>query len=449
MKQLDKLLLKSFLTSFALVFFIVVFILLNRQMLFYYDDIIGKGLSWIILCQFIFYFAVFMLPHALPLTILLSSLICFGGLAEHQELTAIKAGGISPLRALLPIALFVGMLTIVAFYVNDTIVPRMALRAYSLLYDIKQKKPALDLREGVFYSGLPHVSIKVNKKFSDDDAALKDILLYDHKPSGRVEVWVADSGRMYSIHDDQYLKFELYRGYRYEEGGNDQVSVEHKSAPNSMSRTAFNKTEFVFDLASFSMMKTDPKLFGNNKMMMDRSDLQIAIDSVTRRIERDRKETRDALDLSTLSASAVDRARTSMTKLEKMNEARRELEVERASYQAQRIRIITNSIACLTLFFIGAPLGLLIRKGGIGMPVLVSIVFFLLFFVLDMQAEKFSKRFPDLTTYVMWLGNIILSMLGFYFLWKCRQDSQLSEGAPSLPRLRTYLQKLLSRFALA
>src|SRR5688572_16818705 len=199
MKKIDKLVLDAFIGPFLITFFVVVFILLNINMLKYFDDIIGKGLDTLILGQLFFYFAIFTVPTAMPLAVLLSSLIAFGNLGEHFELTAIKSAGISLVRILLPIFLFVLVLTGIAFYANNNLVPKAALEAYSLLYDIKQKKPALDLREGAFYNGLPDVSIKVNEKFPDG-ITLKDIIVYDHrKNDGNKEVTVADSGRMSTI----------------------------------------------------------------------------------------------------------------------------------------------------------------------------------------------------------------------------------------------------------
>src|SRR5690606_27310565 len=161
-------------------------------------------------------------PVAMPLAVLLSALITFGNLGEHFELTAIKSAGISLLRILQPIFFFVLLLTGIAFYINNKLVPKAALEAYSLLYDIKQKKPALDLREGAFYNGLPDISIKVNKKFPDG-ITLKDIIVYDHrKNDGNKEVTIADSGRMSTILDERYIKFELFNGYNYSEGANSE-----------------------------------------------------------------------------------------------------------------------------------------------------------------------------------------------------------------------------------
>src|SRR6188768_995790 len=233
MKKIDKLVLDSFIGPFIITFLVVVFILLNIQMLRYFDDIIGKGLGWDVIGKLLFYFAIFTTPTALPLAVLLSSLIAFGNLGEHFELTAIKSAGISLIRTLRPIFIFVLFLTGAAFYANNNLVPKAALEAYSLLYDIKQKKPTLDLREGSFYNGITDISIKVNKKY-EDQITLGGIVVYDHrKNDGNNDVTVADSGRMFTILNERYLKFELFRGYNYTEGASNEPEVTGQSRKNN------------------------------------------------------------------------------------------------------------------------------------------------------------------------------------------------------------------------
>jgi lipopolysaccharide export system permease protein len=252
-------------------------------MLKYFDDIIGKGLGWTVLGQLFFYFAIFTVPTAMPLAVLLSSLIAFGNLGEHFELTAVKSAGISLLRILRPIFFFVLFLTAAAFYANNNLVPKAALEAYSLLYDIKQKKPALELREGTFYRGIDNLSIKVNQKFPDDEEALKGVIVYDHrKNDGNKEVTIADSGRMYTILNERYLKFELFDGYNYIEGAANEREITGKRALDneSISRSKFSKTQVVFDLSSFQLQTTDKKWFQGNRIMRNLSQLDMDMDSL-------------------------------------------------------------------------------------------------------------------------------------------------------------------------
>src|SRR5690606_14687052 len=187
-------------------------------------------------------------------------------------------------RALFPIFFFVLILTGAAFYANNNLVPKAALEAYSLLYDIKQKKPALDLREGSFYNGINDISIKVNKKFPDG-ITLKDVVVYDHrKNDGNKEVTVADSGKMYTILNERYLKFELFNGYNYSEGGTTQREVEGKRRSNTnsdaLSRRKFDKSQVVFDLSSFQFERTDKKWFQGNRIMRNLNELNYDMDSI-------------------------------------------------------------------------------------------------------------------------------------------------------------------------
>ena len=250
-------------------------------MLKYFDDIIGKDLGWGVLGTLLFYFAIFMTPVAMPLAVLLSSLITFGNLGEHFELTAVKSLGISLVRSLVPIFGFVLILTGIAFWANNNLVPKAALEAYSLLYDIKQKKPALDLREGAFYSAIPDINIKVNDKLADGKT-LRGVIIYDHRDrAGNKEVIIADSGKMYTILNDQYLKLELFKGFRYTEGTTAEQGISSRQTANeNLSKTKFSKMQVVFDLSSFGLNRTDKKWFQGNRIMRNMAELNGDMDSV-------------------------------------------------------------------------------------------------------------------------------------------------------------------------
>jgi lipopolysaccharide export system permease protein len=552
MRKIDKLVLKSFIGPFILTFLVVVFILLMQHMLKYFDDIIGKGLGWDVVGQLLFYFAIFMTPVAMPLAVLLSSLITFGNLGEHFELTAIKSAGISLVRTLRPIFFFVLMLTGAAFYANNYLVPKAALEAYSLLYDIKQKKPALDLREGTFYNGIPDISIKVNKKFPKDEAALKDIIVYDHrKNDGNKEVTIADSGRMFTILNERYLKFELFNGYNYTEGasneremtGNKNVSAE------SLSRSTFSKTEVVFDLSSYDLKRTDKKWFESNRIMRNMGELEYDIDSINNQILEQRlgiyefrpaffsyfgkkdsvvmdpyvyayKLRRDSLnrrkyahyaeespkektetspsqspptvqtekpstakaksarelskkrrlarserakkvrsrptivkkekpvkkywDDSTTMAkidsifamdpklhtvqAATNMARQVKSQMENANASKDTYESELKVFEIQWHKIIASSLACIAMFLIGAPLGAIIKRGGLGVPFLVSIFFFIVYYLLSMQGEKLAKQGAVSALTGVWAADFILLIIGLVFLRQARVDARLFDA---------------------
>jgi lipopolysaccharide export system permease protein len=595
MKKIDKLVLGAFLGPFVLTFLVVVFILLTQHMLKYFDDIIGKGLGADVIGQLLFYFAIFMTPVALPLAVLLSSLIAFGNLGEHFELTAIKAAGVSLIRAMAPICVFVVLLTGVAFYVNNNLVPKAALEAYSLLYDIKQKKPALDLREGAFYNGISDISIKVNKKFPDG-VTLRDVVLYDHrKNDGNKEVTVADSGRMYTILNERYLKFELYNGYQYTEGASSEreMTGQKKRNPESLSRSQFSKAQVVFDLSSFNLERTDKKFFQGNRIMRNLNELNKDIDSTRREILTQRlnyyqyrpsyftylfrkdslimpgevyhhKQYRDSvarlpyipktspvaetkpeakpavpsvslpaakvdgtkaitkIDTSKTKASlsltakadtnkkpaikrkpngpeakraadrrlrlntvaqksktkkksaakkrpsivkpvpppvvvkkkvltdsarrakldsifimpaphnvlqgAANQARQVKSQIENVNTSVDNSGVELRTFEIQWHKIFSSSMACLAMFLIGAPLGSIIKRGGLGVPFLVSILFFIIYYITTMQGEKLAKQAKISVVTGVWMADFLLLIVGLFFLRQARIDARLFEA---------------------
>ena len=543
MKKIDKLVLDAFIGPFLITFFVVVFILLNINMLKYFDDIIGKGLDTLILAQLFFYFAIFTVPTAMPLAVLLSSLIAFGNLGEHFELTAIKSSGVSLVRVLLPIFFFVIILTGIAFYANNNLVPKAALEAYSLLYDIKQKKPALDLREGAFYNGIDDISIKVDKKFPEDEAALKGVIVYDHRQNdGNKKVMVADSGRMYTVLNERYLKFELFEGYDYSEGMAEQKDLGggKNSKNESLSKTKFSKMQVVFDLSSFALQTTDKKWFQGNRIMRNLSELDMDIDSVKREVlsqrlnyylykptyfsfymkkdslimpkeiykqklyrdsvakipylDRMRKDSlqqrpaplspKDSVEVKNSKAvkrevvnamsqrkqaakrnlkpvktvtvkpilmsdsarrakadsilnapltretiqAATNLARQTKSQLSNANVTIDNFQKELAVFEIQWHKILANSFACIAMFLIGAPLGAIIKKGGLGVPFLVSIFFFIIYYVITMQGEKLAKQETVSVAVGVWAADAILLMIGLVFLRQARIDARLFEA---------------------
>lgn len=507
MKKIDKLIITSFLGPFILTFLVVVFILLMKQMLIYFDDIIGKGLEWGELGSLLFYLAVTLTPVALPLAVLLSSLITFGNLGEHFELTAIKSLGISLTRSLLPLFIVVLFLTGIAFLANNYMVPKAALEAYSLLYDIKQKKPALDIKEGSFYSGIPEISIKVNRKFKDG-ITLKGVIIYDHRGKvGNKEVTLADSGKMFTILNEQYLKLELFNGYNYSEGsGSGQDETGRSSTEETYRKTRFSKTQIVLDLSSFGMERTDTKWFKGNRIMRNVSELQFDMDSVSnlmnsyeiglyatqsnvfsfhfkkdsitmpqklidfkrhtdslaairppssegsvttnyaytygttfsqriktpKAITAKEREFSDSIYATKISkreiSGALNKARMVKSQLQNHNANTDSQRYEFVTFQIQWHKILANSIACIAMFLIGAPLGSIIKKGGLGVPVIVSILFFILFYVMDLLGTKWAKQDLISVPVGVWMANVILFTIGMLFLRQARVDARLFDA---------------------
>ncbi|NOT76419.1 MAG: YjgP/YjgQ family permease [Cyclobacteriaceae bacterium] len=513
MKKIDKLILTSFLGPFILTFLVVVFILLLQHMLKYFDDIIGKDLGWDVVGALLFYFAIFMTPLALPLAVLLSSLITFGNLSEHFEITAIKSLGISLSRALVPIFFFVVFLTCFAFYVNNNVVPKAALEAYSLMYDIKQKKPALDLEEGTFYSGIPEISIKVGKKFKDG-SSLKNVIIYDHRGmTGNKKVTIADSGRMFTILNDQYLKLELYDGYDFTEGTSNHAQTGSANSAESLRKTKFGKMDIVFDLSSFGLQRTEKKWFQGNRIMRNILELDQDMDSVNREINgtrlityysrnqmfafhgrtdtldlppdlkayKERKDsitelknpgstklpqvqlykayTRDSLTAKDYHVSdsvfvapanisevttALNQTRVMKSSLSNMNATKTGYGSEYKVFRTQWHKIFSNSIACIVMFLIGAPLGAIIKKGGLGVPVITSIMFFIFFYLISSTGEKWAAQDKIPVPVGIWAADFLLTIIGLLFLRQARLDARLFDA----DFYNVFFDKLRKRFGI-
>ncbi|MDN4165391.1 LptF/LptG family permease [Cytophagales bacterium LB-30] len=539
MKKLDKLILNSFLGPFILTFLVVVFILLTQYMMKYFEDFVGKDLGAGVFAELLGYFSINMTPVAFPLAVLLSSLITFGNLGEHFELTAIKSAGISLTRVLLPIFIFVVFLSVLAFVNNDQIVPRANIKAYALLYDIRQTKPSLDLKEGAFYNGIPGYSIKVNKKFNDGET-LKDIIIYNHTKDGggNSDVILADSGKMYTILNDRYMMLELFDGKSFNESKNENAGRRAGDDINDFVRSEFDKSKIVFSLSSFEMQRTKEELFAHNRMMKNINQLQSDIDSMGRDVNKTRydlflglgryynyhmsgqpalpadlfefvkqdsallasyehlanpnpealrteipadgvetpktkeepikqikefkkKQIADKvgaimLDVDTLKRkeplsdteiialveakndteaekkkvlkTATDRARYVMNNVKSQATRIRDRQSEMRVYEIEAKKKYSQAVACIIMFLIGAPLGAIIKRGGLGVPVLLSIIFFIVYYVFSMIGEKWAKSGAiDVDTGV-WAANVLLLPLGLLFLRQARRDARLFES---------------------
>ena len=568
MKKLDKLILGSFLGPFLLTFLVVDFILLIVNMLKYFDEIFGKGLGFLIYAELIGYFVISISPMALPLAMLLSSLMAFGNLGEHFELTAIKGSGISLTRAMRPIGIFAVGLTFLAFLSNNYLVPKVNLKTFSLLYDIRMKTPSLDIKEGVFYDGIPNFSIKVNKKL--DEVRLKDILIYNHaEGQGNLNVTMADSGRMETFNNDNYMRLTLYAGQSYKESRSTRGITE---APVEFSRTAFKENIMVFDLAAFQLNRTPENQWSSNRAIKTIEEIRHGLDSIhlivndlkyqnfitaasifpfftknknldpsqeilvekarfdtLRRVrilqEQALEDSIDSENPETLIDSSINQSpetavsepapvvvvtevtdqKDSAVSLRKKLEAKQfvqndssvseqpkvdslttfvgnslkvmrtkpltsqekelldsmfydrgylsnaltlalnnsrnlknSFDVKKSQVEGQlrefrRYEIAwyqkyTQAIACFVMFLIGAPLGAIIKKGGLGLPVLISILFFILFYMLTITGEKWAKEGVVDSLLGTIFSNLCLLPFGLFFLRQARKDARLFES---------------------
>lgn len=450
MKKLHKLILKAFLGPFLITFAVVVFILLTQFMMSYIDDFKGKGLEVSVFAELFFYFSFSTMPRALPLAILLSCLMTYGNLGQHNELTAIKSSGVSLLKILSPIFLFVVMLTVGTFYFNDYVLPKANLKGYRLLYDIRHKKPTLDVQEGMFYNGIPGYSLRVDKKH-EDGKSLNGVVIYDHTQNrGNIAVIVADSGYMYTMKEGAYLVVELFNGIRSSE------YLKKRVIGDEYIRTKFSKTKMVFDLSSFQLNNTPEQLFSTNKRMLTTQQLEAARDSERVIIDQLKLESiqriaakfkydiiskadfikkTDTLPSYVMSEEqkqivldkALNKARSIRGYTDNMAARSRSTFRSLYSFDYERVRKYAGAFACIVMFLLGAPIGSILKKGGLGIPTLISILMFIVYYVISMAGYKNAKE-GLLDVYVGgWLPDLILLPFGFFFLYQAYRDSRLFE----------------------
>ncbi len=472
MKTLYKFILKSYIGPFVMTFFIAMFVFFMMFIFKYIDDFVGKGIDAGILAELFFYFSLTTIPMALPLAILLSSLMTFGNLGEHFELTAMKSSGLSLQKVMSPLIVTTLCLSIAAFYFSNNILPYTNLKAGSLLYDVRESKPALLFKEGVFNNSIQGFSIRVDKK-EKDGRTLGDILIYDHRDmKGNTTVLSAKWGRMEETADRMFLVLSLKDGVSYKEMNDSPKDVQTRP----LVRDKFEERVIRFDLSEFKMNRTNEDLFKSNYQMMTLSQLNAVADSLTLKNATRRynfgkhlnnsyynnsSKYLNRLDSNKIKVASEDYF-TKLTKPQKLSviEAANNMvrnaksaaegmdsDIVSEEYSIFRCNVewhrkFTLSIACLVLFFIGAPLGAIIRKGGLGMPVVVSVVFFITFHILSITGEKLAKQ-GELAPYLgMWMATAILLPVGIFLTIKATSDSTLFDANAYIdPIKKLFLRK--------
>jgi len=550
MKKLDRLLLQSFVGPFVATFFIALFVLVMQFLWKYIDDLVGKGLEFTIIAELIFYASAGLVPMALPIAVLLSSIMTFGNLGEHYELVALKSSGISLVRIMASLIVVVIFLAGVAFWFSNYLLPKANLKYGVLLYDITHKRPAFDVQEGVFYNGIDGYSLKVGKK-STDGKTLHDVIIYDHTNGrGNSNVTIAEKAVMFADPQGKYLTFQLHNGEQYEE---QQAKPKPRKDDNfEHMRTRFKEYHKVFDMSGFEMKNTNEELFKKNYQMLNIRQLQYSVDSIN--IEIDKRTVnldkhlkkyvrleRDTLNVDSLNTdslkivdsmqvdkSSASKLKTDSTKLsarsglkkyetkkntadtllsakqkklaamvkdstqqndtlkidstknfffkanpdsalfamiplkykdkivEKaldnaknskgyVNVARRDIQIKgraKNKYRMEWHRKFVLSIGCIVLFFVGAPLGAITRRGGLGLPMILSIIFFVIYHLLNTFGKKLSEEFVLSPFSGMWLSTIVLTPLGIFLTYKALNDSNIINIDAYIDWFRKRLQKL-------
>ncbi|MCB0706377.1 MAG: LptF/LptG family permease [Saprospiraceae bacterium] len=498
-KKLDRLLVTSFLPPFVATFFIALFVLVMQTLWLYIDEIAGKGVGFFLMVELLAYMSVSMIPLALPIAVLVSSVMVMGNLSENYELSSFKSAGISLERVMRPLLGVVFVITIFSFFCSNNFIPVSNLKFRSRLYDIRKQKPTLNMEEGLFNDDFKGYSIRIGKK-SPNNKTIYNVLIVDYSESsdGRLAEISADSGEMYITEDERFFIMQLFEGFQYQEGSVGSGS----SAKTPFIRTHFREWRKVFDLKEFEMSRTDEDLFKSHQTMLTVSQLHEAVDSIEMsmqsriddmqgnvrkefyvfreedRLKRKETDTTQQIvrqvdeGINTANAPPEERAEVGgnpeavgrrgnaipQAKLDHLdtltsiintfpvfkhselyNKAKssagqisaqaestiRSLERKRKARVDHVFEMhskFSMAVACILFLFIGAPMGAIVQKGGFGYPLLIAIIFFMVYMILTIFSKNISERFVIEPGFAAWLSCIIMFPFGFLLTYQAMND---------------------------
>lgn len=470
--------LKSFAGPFVATFFISMFVLIMQFLWRMIDDLVGKGLEFSVIAELLLYVATTLVPMALPLAVLLSSIMTFGSLGENYELIALKSAGISLYRIMKPLIILIVCLTVLAFVFSNNVMPVANLKMYSLLYDIRKQKPEMSFKEGIFTNDLEGYSIKIDR-INKNTGMMYNMLIYNHKEAnGNYEVTKADSGMMITNPKSNVMELILYNGHTYTDEGM-QNSNARKTFP--FRRLKFDKETVLIDLPGTDLKRTEESAF-RSSMMLDLKQLKYSIDSVQsmlnvkkagdarrllansfQRVKSSDQQQDSVLqeksqglfsspDSLFLSFDPEEQQRAVSNALQYAREVKQKNQDDYQFYMSKQEEVIKNqlewhrkfslSFACFIFFFIGAPLGAIIRKGGLGMPVIVSVLLFIIYYIISMMGERSAREAVISPGMGMWISAFILLPLGIVLTYKSVTDSEMMNTEAYL----SFFKKLISFF---
>lgn len=456
-KKLDIFVLKSFLMLFAGTFFICLFIFMMQFLWKYVDEMVGKGLEISVLAQFFFYSGLTLIPVSLPLAILLAALMTFGNFGERFELLSMKAAGIPLLRIIRPLIIFCAMLGCISFYFQNVIAPKAQLKLLTLLVSMKQTSPELDIPEGVFYSDIEGYNIYVKHK-DRETGIMKDLLIYDLSDGfENAHIIWASEGKMEMTEDKKHLYLHLYRGEQFE--NLKSQSIDSKNVPYR--RETFREKHLMIEFdGGFDMV--DGSYLSDRSDSKDMAAIDHSIDSLNFRadsIGRSMYKQIKVQTYKTITLSKKDSIRIASNELpsfintdsllatyslaqkseivnnssqtvsrlsmewEQKGKQMKDTDKKIRSHQADWHKKFTLSISCLIFFFIGAPLGAIIRKGGLGLPVVISVIIFVLYYIIDSGSTRVAKSGEMNMILGVWMSTLVLAPIGAFFTYKSNKDS--------------------------
>lgn len=472
MKTLHRFILKSYLGPLVMTFFISMFILLMQFLWKYIDDLVGKGLDAHVIAELLLYASAGLVPMALPLATLLASLMTMGNLGENNELLAMKSAGISLPRIMIPLVFVTIFISTGAFFFSNNVLPYTNLKIATLLYSVKQQKPELIIKEGIFTSLIEGYSIKVADK-DPKTSLLKKILIYDHSnDKGNTTVTFADSGYMKPTSDQKFLVATLFNGYTYKEVTDSKSPKRDQAQKYPAQKQSFSKQVIVFELRGFGLERADESFFKDSYQVLNLSQLSKTRDSLSKAFDEqselfsrnllqnslmrnknwhDKKDDRSpTYNLNSDSIyntfskpqkvlvieRALDYARSSKSYITSTKEEFFFKKKYIARHRVEWNRKFTLAFACFVFFFIGAPLGAIIRKGGLGMPVIISVLFFIVYYIITITGEKFAKELVWDVPTGMWISSFILLPLGVFLSYKATNDSAIMNSDFYLDKIK-------------
>jgi lipopolysaccharide export system permease protein len=466
MKRLYSYLIERFIGPFILTFCVCIFVLLMQFIWRYLDDLVGKGLETSVILELMSYAALSLVPMALPLSVLMASIITFGNLGEQFELFAIKASGVSLLRIMKPLIIFNVIVTFFAFFMANEVIPVTNTKFATLLWSIKSQRPEMIIKEGAFSNDIDGYSIKVDK-VDKSNGALLGVMIYDHtEGKGNVSVTLADSGFLNISKDKQFMILTLFRGESYSDAKSNDHDVK-KTYP--FRRERFEKEEVIINVKDYDLKRANENYFKDGYKMLKNRQLSPAIDSLSKiYTERERlaavglaynsqlnediqnnfvadsmkvlKETNHKVEIynfdSLYSHLSADKKNIILSTAQRnaQTNQRNVLQYEADLYNRLKWvnrhiielhRKYTLSLACIIFFFIGAPLGAIIRKGGFGLPIVVSILLFISYYLVSMIGENMAREGVWSVGVSMWYSTFLYLVIGIFITHQAITDSLL------------------------
>lgn len=475
-KKIDRYILKKFLPLFFGAFFICLFVFMMQFTWRYVDELIGKGLSLGILAQFFWYMGVTLVPTSLPLSVLLASLITFGNMGEQLELLSMKAAGVPLVRIMRPVLLVVVCLTGLSFYFQNKTSTQAQINLQTLLFSMKQQSPALEIPEGIFYNGVPNVNLYVQRK-NADTGMLYDVVIYKTDQGfDRAQIVLADSGRLEMTADKMHLVLDLWQGEQFENLQQQNFSA-MKASGVPYDRETFDYKRFLIDFDSnFALMDTEllrdmPQAKNMEQIRLSVDSMEARLDSVGRTYYDEararwyrmpRIDKADSVKLArrlasgimpfdtllaragaqqmpTIMANARNSAGMYRSELEWKSDVTNEGNRLIRRHWVEWHQKMTLSLACLFFFFVGAPLGAIIRKGGLGMPAVISVLIFIFYYIINTSGMKMARDGSWNMVYGMWVSSAVLIPFGAFLTYKSNKDSVVFNAELYVAALRRLL----------